>query len=278
MPTVKSELQNLVQLAGAALVLPPVRRVYIPEPDPERQYTEFGVVMLDDGSAGLYYAWMGASQTGMSEKFHERDFAGKSPLDLAALYDSEDEAERSIGLAAINAITQHVFRRSAFALSAAGDSTGALEFSPQDHVGMVGYFPSLVDRLRRRGIRLTVIEKKSKFIESGGLVNVTLDADRLDSCNKIILTAATMLNDTIDSMLDLAAGAAQIVMIGPTAGFFPDPLFSKRVTAVGGTRIVLPGELIERLAAGVGMGDAASKYLIEKDYYPGARDLLNRVQ
>ena len=277
MQSVKTELIKLVQRAGAATDLPPVSQIYIPEPNPEQSHTEFGVIMLADGSAGLYYAWLGVSQQGMSRKFHEQDFLGQSPLELAALFNNHDEAYCSIGLAAINAITQCIFRRAGFKLPAAGNSMGALEFMPADHVGMVGYFPSLVNQLRQRQIRLTVIEKKTKFIESGNLVNVTLEPARLASCNKVIVTAATMLNETIDTVLGYATGAEQIVVVGPTAGFFPDPMFARRVTAIGGTEVILPSELINRLKSDQGMGDAASKYLIEKDNYPGIDSLLKNI-
>ena len=278
MSTIKSDLLQLVYHAGSIVDLPPVSRIYIPEPDTALSHTEFGVIMLADGSAGLYYAWLGESQRGMSTKFHELEFIGRSPLDLAAFYQSHNEADCSIGLAAINAITQHIFHRAHYRLAAAGNSMGDLEFKDDDHIGMVGYFPSLVSKLRQREIRLTVIEKKSKFLESGNLVNVTQEPARLGVCNKVIVTAATLLNETIDDMLEYASGAHQIVVVGPTAGFFPDPLFARRVTAIGGTEIILADALIDRLKRNQGMGDTASKYLIEKGNYQGVNSLFNQIQ
>lgn len=275
--SVKSELISLVNLAGDTVELPSVREVYVPEPDPEQSHTEFGVIILEDGSAGLYYAWMGESQQGMSIKFQERDFTGKSPLALTKLYNSHDEADRSIGLAAINAVTQSILSRAGYGLKTAANSMGALRIGPGDHVGMVGYFPTFVDRLRKDNIRLTVIEKKTKFHESGDLITITAEPERLRDCNKVISTAATMLNDTIDEILGYSSGAEKLVVVGPTAGFFPDPLFSRGVTAIGGTEIVAPESLIERLRNDQGMGETANRYLIEKEDYPGIDDILKNV-
>jgi uncharacterized protein (DUF4213/DUF364 family) len=277
MTTVKSELLRLTRAAGAAINLPPVSQIYTPEPNPEQSHTEFGVIMLEDGSAGLYYAWLGISQAGMSRRFSPEEFIGQSPIELAGLYAHADEADCSIGLAAISAVTQCVFRRAGYRLAAAPDSMGALEFKPGDHAGMVGYYPSLVDKLRQRGIRLTVVEKKTKFIETGRLVNVSPEPERLRACNKIIITASTLLNNTVDAILEYAADAERVVMVGPTAGFFPDPIFERGVTALGGTHIVLPDVLIKRLRRDEGMGDAAIKYLIEKDNYPGSVRLLAQL-
>ena len=254
--------------------LPPVSQIYIPEPDIEQSHTEFGVIMLADGSAGLYYAWLGESQQGMSRRFPQQEFIGKSPLEIMRLYESGDEADCSIGLAAISAVTQCIYRRAGYKLQSAGNTMGNLDFQTGDHIGMVGYFPSLVKRLRELGIRLTVIEKKTKFMESGNLVNVTPDPEKLTGCNKVIITAATLLNNSVDSILEYIADAKQTVVVGPTAGFFPDPLFSRGVTAVGGTEIIRPDSLIDRLKDDQRMGDAARKYLIDTVDYPGIDNLL----
>lgn len=277
MGTIKSELLQLALQADASVALPPVSQVYIPEPDIEQSHTEFGVIILADGSAGLYYAWLGKSQQGMGSRFREQDFIGKSPQELMVWYDSSDEAECSIGLATINAVTRSIYQRAGYMLPAAGNTMGNLEFLPDDHIGMVGYFPSLVKRLRERAIRLTVIEKKKKFMETGKLLNVAPDPERLHGCNKVIVTAATLLNDSLDVILRFTAGATQVVIVGPTAGFFPDPLFDRGVTALGGTEVVRPEALIDRLKQDQGMGDAAQKYLITGAEYPGIDSLISNI-
>ena len=115
-------------------------------------------------------------------------------------------------------------------------------------------------------------------MESGSLINVTPDPEKLTGCNKVIITAATLLNNTVDTILDYTAEAKQAVVVGPTAGFFPDPLFSRGVTAVGGTEIIRPDSLIARLKNDQGMGEAARKYLIDAVVYPGVGNLLKLLQ
>ena len=47
-----------------------MRRVYIPAPNIAiDKAAEFGLVELEDGAAGLFYAWLGASQDGISERY-----------------------------------------------------------------------------------------------------------------------------------------------------------------------------------------------------------------
>ena len=275
---VKKNLMALVKQVAGACSLPMINQVYIPEPRAhERKHTEFGVIVLEDGSAGLYYAWMGQRQQGMRQRFPEETLLGTSPAGLAELFESKDEAECSLGLAAINAMTQWLFRAAGFAPATAGNSMGELDVLAGDHIGMVGYFASLVEQLRRRDIDVTVIEKKTRFVGERDHVRVSLDPAQLQTCNKILCTAATLLNDSLDDILQYTGKAEKIAVVGPTAGFFPDPLFRRGVSAVGGTEITDADLAIENLKNDRGLKDCSRRYTIYKNGYPGTEALLDRI-
>ena len=112
-------------------------------------------MILEDGAAGLYYAWLGEAQSGMQGRFAVDEFKGVPAMQLVALYRSEHPADCSLGMAAINAISRSIYRRTAYIREAASNSIGGLEFKQNDHVGMIGYFPSLVRKLREQKIKLT---------------------------------------------------------------------------------------------------------------------------
>ena len=277
--SVKKALMSLVEQVAGAGSLPVISRVYLPEPRAhEYRHTEFGVIVLEDGSAGLYYAWMGEQQQGMRRRFPEATLMGTSPARLAKLFESKDEGECSLGLAAINAMTQWLFRQAGFSPATAGNSMGELDVLPGDRIGMVGYFASLVEQLRQREIDVTVIEKKSQFVGEQDHVRVTLDPRQLQPCNKIICTAATLLNDSIDDILQYMCEAEKIAVVGPTAGFFPDPLFKHGVTAVGGTEITDADLAIENMKNDRGLKDCSRKYTIYNDTYPGTEALLAKLR
>lgn len=274
---IKAELFRLTEGIAGRLNLPPISQVYLPEPNTGAdRNTEFGVIELADGSAGLYYAWMGAAQRHMQARYPVAGLTGRDPLDIACCFLSDDQAECSLGLAAINAISQCVMRRADYVPPSAPDSIGALVLDADDHLGMVGYFPPLVERLGRRGIRMTVIEKKTHLGQDDAGLRLTQDPRELRHCNKILTTATVMLNDTVDEILACSADAELVVMLGPSAGFFPDPLFAHGVTALGGSEILDAGLAIERLRGNQGLDDAARKYLIRADGYPGLGRLLQQ--
>ena len=277
--SVKTELLELVETVAESIDLPPVEWVYIPEPNPgPGRNTEFGIVTLRDGSAGLYYAWLGDSQKGMGCRYQPEEFSGRHPVELARYFAGDDEADCSLGLAAINAITRHVYRRAGFTPEDAQDSMGILDIAAADHVGMVGYFPSLVKRLRNNGIRLTVIEKKTQFHKRQDNFLVSADPQELEGCNKVMITASTLLNNSIDEVLEYSRGAQKRVMIGPTAGFFPDPLFARGISAIGGSEIRSAQQARQRLSANQGLGVSARKFLISAPDYPGLEPMMLEIK
>ena len=277
--SVKAQLLNVVETVADSIDLPLVDWVYIPEPDPgPGRHTEFGIVTLRDGSAGLYYAWLGASQKGMGSRYEPEQFSGRHPVELARYCAGDDEADCSLGLAAINAITRHVFRTAGFTPMDAPDSMGILDIAATDHVGMVGYFPSLVKRLRNNGIRLTVIEKKPQFHKQQENFLVSADPHTLEGCNKVMITASTLLNNSIDGLLDYTRQAQRRVMIGPTAGFFPDPLFTRGIAAIGGSEIRFPDLARQRLSANQGLGGSARKFLLSAPDYPGLERMMQEIK
>ncbi len=266
--SIRSELIELVKQACLKYEIPVIGQIFMPEPTPSPDRdSEFGIVVLEDQAAGLYYAWMGDSQKGMNQRYKVEEFIGLHPLQVVDLYRSDDEADRSIGLAAVNAISQSVFRQSQLEIPTAADSIGELDLQPGDHLGMVGFFPSLVRKLTEQNIQLTIIEKKSHLIDSNKEVNMTSDPGELKNCNKILSTASTLLNDSLDEILACSKEAEIIVVLGPTAGFLPDVLFARGVSAIGGTQIVDINTAIHRLSSKQGLGDAARKYLLRKSTY-----------
>ncbi len=67
MSAVKTELLPLCESAARNLNLPLIKKVFMPEPRPSPDKdSEFGIVVLEDGSSGLYYAWMSEAQNGMN--------------------------------------------------------------------------------------------------------------------------------------------------------------------------------------------------------------------
>ena len=275
---IRTELFALAARAAAALPLPPIASALITaaQPAPDKD-AEFGLLALTDGCAGLYYAWLGESQADMPARFVVERLVGKSALELARYALGDDDGTRSIGIAAINAITEFVYRKAGFAPPAALDSFGGLRFAAGDRLGMIGYFPPLARRARELGIPTRIVERKAHMVTVAPNFEISLDPRVLADCNKIICTGATLLNDSFDSMLEYCAGATQVALVGPTVGFFPDAVFARGIDIVAGTRVLDSARARHGLAANRKLDDCASRIVLRRNEYPGFEQLLARA-
>jgi uncharacterized protein (DUF4213/DUF364 family) len=198
-------------------------------------------------------------------------------LQLARRFVDATGVQRTLGFAAVNALTRHLFDRAGYEPPTAGDSLGALGLGPGDHLGMIGLFPPLVQRVVDSGARLTVVELRADLAGSRGPWRVTLDPGELAQCNKILSTSTVLLNDTLDALLEHCRHAQQISMIGPGASCLPDPLFARGVTLMGGSWIVDAPAFVAALGAGKSWSAFTKKFALGRDDYPGFERLVARA-
>jgi uncharacterized protein (DUF4213/DUF364 family) len=275
---IRTELYAFAQRAAKALPLPALASALItdPQPAPDRN-TEFGLLALADGCAGLYYAWLGDSQADMPARFQLDDLLGRPALELARYVLGDDDGTRSLGIAAINAITEHVYRKAGFAPAAATDSFGGVVLEAGDRLGMIGHFPPLARRARELGITTRIVERKAHMVTVAPNFEISLDPGVLRDCNKIICTGATLLNDSFDAMLEYCAHAEQIALVGPTVGFFPDAVFARGIDIVAGTRLLDSVQAQQCLTNNQKLTDCSVRTVLHRAEYPGFETLLARA-
>ena len=230
---------------------------------------EFLGLALESGAGGISYLLLPDSSAADYRALKPQSFIGTRPEQYADAFGGPDPVKNIIGLASINAICQHVMRTANCMPGAAADSLGLMDIADGDIVGMVGFFPPLLKYLRGSQAELVIVEKNQRFRESHPHLNVTLDASALNRCNKVLCTTATLLNDTFDEVLAQCSAAEHISVLGPSAGFFPDPLFARGVHVLGG-RMVNDGMLLLQLIAErKRWGAATQKLSFQAAHYDG---------
>jgi uncharacterized protein (DUF4213/DUF364 family) len=272
-----AELIELVEHAAAALPLPAVAQALFP---PDRRGTgktgEFCVLRLADDSVGTAFVLLGDTLARLQQR-SPGELVGKPAQDVARLFAADDPVERALGLAAINAVTQHVFRRAGYEPDLAANSLGSLQLKPGDRVGMIGFFPPLVPRVRELGLPLTVVELRAELVKEEPGLSVTLDPKRLAECNKIVSTSTVLLNNTLEQILSHCRHAEELALVGPSASCFPEPLFARGVTTMGGYWVLDPAAFMRRAAVLEPWGDAGKKSSVQRSAYPGTQALLSKA-
>lgn len=268
-------LVEAAQRIDAALGPARVRRIVLPPlVDRPGREGEFCAVQLDDGAVGLAFTLL----EGTLAKLHARD-TGALVGPAGALvrgYAAGDLAERTLGLATINAIARRLYERAGFVPDASTDSFGSLALASGDRLGMIGHFTPLIDQARALGIPVTVLELRAELVRDEPGLEVTLDAKRLAGCNKIVSTSTLLLNDTFEQVSALWRGADAVAIVGPSAGCPPDALFAAGVSAVGTAWVADAETLLARLSAGEKWGAASRKVTLTPQRYPGLEALLQR--
>ncbi len=274
--TIASDYLQLMQAIGAKLPIPRVQDIHIAayDPDPVKN-SKFGALILADGTVGLTYTGLGDDLAVLQDRSKYESLINESPVQVAGLYTREEGWCKVLGMAAINAISQYLFAQSDYALPTGGKTVAHLALDQGDHVGMVGYFPPLVDQVREMDLPLTVIELDEQWLQSGKRFEVTLEPEKLNHCNKIICTGTVLVNQTIDDLLPHFGNAEQVFIVGPTVGCLPDPLFDRGITQLGGCTVLDSARFLHLWATQERWRDTSRRYVLSRDSsYPGWLQLL----
>ncbi len=272
-----NDLAALTRDACSCFALPRIAEVVLPEKmlsesEANAKHDKFGLVVLEDGSAGFFYRLL---QVKTNKVEHYRSLAtgtaGKQITDTLHDLGSDDLFTRGIALGAINASTAATFSKTGFKLPAKTrpENTG----TPQK-IGMVGFFAQQAQLLVRQGNTLAVLELDEQLAQSTDNMEVTSNPQVLEDCEVIYCTASTLINNTLEPLLETFQPEIKVELIGPTAGCFPDPLFLRGVDSVGGSAVVDTEKAIDCVRAGRPWLDSVRKYSLSKDIYPGHKALF----
>ena len=251
----------ILRLADAAR--PRVKALHLP-PAPWNggKDGEFAALELEDGSLGLSYVLLDDSLAALAGGGAAQALVGADAMDIATGWRDGHGAARTLGFAAINALSRHLFDKAGFAPPHATDSIGGLDPQPDEHIGMVGLFPPLVKQITALGARLTVLDVRAELAGVHAGHNVTLDPAALGTCDKVLATSTVLLNHTLDTVLAHCRRARRIVLVGPGAGCLPGALFGAGVTALAGTWILDGTGFKQALRTGAPWTQCARKFVL----------------
>jgi len=267
--SLKDEFRKMVTELTTRFTIPPIEDIFFPpfHKGGQPKDAQFMALSLEGGAAGVSFVLLPDENMAAYTALKSTDIIGKNPREFALAFGSNDPVKEMIGLAAINAICQHVMRETDFAIDEATDSMGLLSISAGDRIGMVGFFFGLIKAIKQAGAELVVVEKNEIFIKKYPHLHVTLEPSELSTCNKILCTSTTILNNSLDEILSYCSADAFVSIIGPTAGYFPDPLFAHGVDVVGG-RVVKDGpSFLQQLAEKKRWGEATHRTCFQKKTY-----------
>ena len=201
-------------------------------------------VALDNGSAGLAAVLRRELAGGCSTLSGAGTLAGMGAEGvLALLVEGTNPLEKALGLATANALIGSPEG------ARDGDSIELMKLTPQDKVGMAGFFGPLIQRIRKMGIELTVLEKDHS---RGDVPDEETGARILRACSVVIITATTILNDTLEETLALLGSPRHVAILGPSTPMTADIFRDTPVTHLGGSVVADVPKVLQVISEGGG--------------------------
>jgi uncharacterized protein (DUF4213/DUF364 family) len=194
----------------------------------------YTAVVTSDGNIGVAYTYFDV-KGGCTMIQNYQDFEGRPARELLALIQHPNPLERSMALALVNALNT----RRAKQLPEDGQNAllfDALGIGADTKVSMVGFIKPLVGVLKAMGAQVDVIDEfrqmgdKDRFLH-----NLSTWADAA------LITSTTILNNTLQSILDQAGETVRVGLLGPSTPMVAEA-FDRRpmVKALAG---IVPGRI-----------------------------------
>jgi uncharacterized protein (DUF4213/DUF364 family) len=159
---------------------------------------------------------------------------------LEDLVSGAGAVERALALAAANALIHPAVS------GREEDTIDLMKLRPGERVAMVGLFRPIVPRIEATGVRLSVIERDTP--EEQG-------RQALGACDVAIVTATTLLNGTLEEVLNELGKPRHVALIGPSTPLCEEIFRGTPVTHLGGSAIVDAAGLLRVVSEGGGTPD-----------------------
>lgn len=205
----------------------------------------YSAVRLDDGRTGVAYTFRADLVGGCSVFQGARPLAGKPAGELLEFLESSDKIESALGLATANAVanTDQI-------VGIPGDVLGAVDLLPTDQVGMVGFFGPLIPALEDRVRKLLIFEEAG---ESGPNLLPSSEAiNRLPECDIALITSTTIINGSIDNLLEAASRCRETVLLGSSTPCVPEAFRNTSVSLLSGMTVVDSPGILQVVSEGGG--------------------------
>jgi len=213
-------------------------------------------VSLTNKCAGVAYTF--PTKDGCSILDYAGEISDRRVSELMEMALSQNLVEASIGVATINALSQMTFK--VFPERYKPSRIDVLDLiRSRDRVLMIGYFAPLVPKILRKTRDLYLAEMRKISDKRIKLVPSSKVKDILSSSDVILISGSTLVNKTIDEILESIGEARESILLGPTASVIPHPLFKMGITAVMGIEITDPYMMLKVISEAGGTRQLLSK-------------------
>lgn len=137
--------------------------------------------------------------------------------------------KRAMGIAALNAGARTYLEEK----NLLGNLDVFSLIRPDDRIGMVGYLGPVVKQVRKMGLTLHAFDKG--HAGQPGVEPLDQMTEMLPKCPVVFLSGTTLINNSIEELLEICANAREIILIGSTTLPYLEAYRDTRVSVIAGT-------------------------------------------
>ncbi len=205
----------------------------------------YTAVQLESGRTGVAFTFRQDLPGGCSVFNGLRPLAGRKAGDLLPLLDSNEKIEAAVGLATVNALSNYQPCG-----AQEGDILKILDIHPKDTVGMVGFFGPLIPELKKKVHHLHIFEKVE---QPGPILPEEAAYELLPQCQVALITSTTLINNTLDALLEVSRSCREVVLLGASTPFLPEVFQETPVTVLSGIEVLNNQGILQIVSEGGGM-------------------------
>jgi len=208
----------------------------------------YSSVQLENQATGVAFTFPNREHCRHGLLESGKPLRGRNACELTSLLGGRDLLASSVALAAVNAVIQS---EQLSEEAQPGDILDELDIRPGDQACMVGCFQPLIKQLESRQVQVIVFDEAPK----PGLHRPEELADVLKKSQIAIVTATSIINNTIEHVLELAKSCREIAVLGPSTPLLVSVFRETPVTCLSGIHIVEAESVQHIIGEGGGFRD-----------------------
>jgi len=199
-----------------------------------------------------------------------RDFDGAPASELLAYVRSDDRLERVMGIALVNALNDPRAKTMSRDEGARSGVVAQLGIDAGTSVAMVGFFRPVIARLEKVGAETSILDR------GHGMGDEAVFLEQLATWpDVLILTATSLIDDSMDVFLERVSDSTRVVVMGPTTPMIPEVFADLPVHMLAGSVVVDRERALAAVRQGGGtpaIGPHCDKVVWRRDAVPPERE------
>ena len=110
----------------------------------------------------------------------------------------------------------------------------SVEIRPTDTIGIIGHIGPVVSRLSGKVNRMIIFERGET--KTSQIYPESAQPELLPECQVVFITSASLINSTLENLLDYCTNARDVVMVGSSTPLYPHAFNGTKVTVLAGTK------------------------------------------